>query len=77
MIKSTLAAKKQTLNRGLSELSYKVTVHNELTIKSWIRTALRKQRLNALVSKSNKRALAKNLSIVNAKSIFLIIYYEK
>eukprot|EP00913_Durusdinium_trenchii_P000800 g747.t1 len=74
LVNSTLAAETQALSRGLSELSWTVTVRNEFTneafdMRQW-EVSLRKQRLSALVSESSERALAENLSIVDAKSLY-------
>eukprot|EP00913_Durusdinium_trenchii_P030436 g28511.t1 len=74
VVNSTLAAETQALSRGLAELSWTVTVRNEFTteafdMRRW-EEALRKHRMSALVSESSERALAENLSIVDAKSLF-------
>lgn len=71
---STLAAETQSLSRGLGELSWTVTVFNELTtygfdLKQW-EGALQERRLRAFASEDSDRELVQGICVVDAKSLF-------
>ncbi len=73
VVNSTLAAETQSLSRGLSELSWTVTVFNELTtkdfnMKEWER-ALHQRRLQAFASEKSEPEL-KSICVVDAKSLY-------
>lgn len=71
---STLAAETQSLSRGLGELSWTVTVYNELmqegfNLKRW-EDELHKRQLRAFASESSEPALIQGVCVVDAKSLF-------
>lgn len=73
VVNSTLAAETQSLSRGLSELSWTVTVFNELTtedfnMKDW-EGALHQRRLQAFASEKTEPDL-KSICVVDAKSLY-------
>ena len=73
VVNSTLAAETQSLSRGLSELSWTVTVFNELTtqnfnMKEW-EGALQQRRLQAFASEKSEPEL-KSICVVDAKSLY-------
>ncbi|CAK9108923.1 Retrovirus-related Pol polyprotein from transposon RE2 (Retro element 2) (AtRE2) [Includes: Protease RE2 [Durusdinium trenchii] len=63
IVNSTLAAETQALSRGLEFTT------EAFDMRRW-EESLRQQRLSALVSESSERALAENISIVDAKSLY-------
>ena len=71
---STLAAETQSLSRGLGELSWTVTVFNELTtlgfdLKQWEKS-LQDRRLRAFASDTSDEELVQGICVVDAKSLF-------
>ena len=77
VVNSTLAAETQALSRGMSELSWTVTVYNEFSrpdfnMKEWEKH-LKDRSLQALVSQESTEELKrgiKNVGIVDAKSLY-------
>ena len=71
---STLAAETQSMSRGLGELSWTVTVYNELmkegfNLKKW-EEELQRRQLQAFASESSEPALIQGVCVVDAKSLF-------
>ena len=71
---STLAAETQSMSRGLGELSWTVTVFNELTtlgfdLKQWEKS-LQDRRLRAFASDASDEELVQGICVVDAKLLF-------
>lgn len=71
---STLAAETQSLSRGLGELSWTVTVFNELInpgfdLKQWERSLL-DRKLRAFAGEDSEPELVRGVCIVDGKSLF-------
>ena len=74
VVSSTLAAETQSLAKGLQELSWSITVYNEISdpkfdLKTWERNA-KQRRLEAITKEDIHPSLKQGLCLVDAKSLY-------
>ena len=74
VVSSTLSAETMSLSRGLSELSWSVTVYHEFldarfNLRLW-EEALRERRTHAFASEQSQQRLRHNICVVDAKSLY-------